>query len=224
MTSNPPTDQTRATPDEAADVEPGKLQSIIDRAKASTHPDAWLDAVTDAYLYGLTERADREREAALWFRVELAEMTADRDRWRAAGERYSQQREDLRGELADAQRDLAEQTGRADTAEIALADVKARLAEVTADRDRLATWVRHWTDLADARMRERDQARAVLATARRDAAADALDAFAVHVRGSGLVPLAIVAERWAAEVRAGTRPAPGSHPQPASEEGGDDAA
>jgi hypothetical protein len=96
---------------------------------------------------------------------------------------------------------------------------RAEMAWVTAERDRLERLTAADRETMARLGAGQDAARAdldaalvtiaalrdELATARRDAAADALAVFAVHVRGSGLIPLAIVAERWAAEVRIGQR-------------------
>jgi hypothetical protein len=110
--------------------------------------------------------------------------------WRQADE-VAAERDAARRELAEVRRSLARQWA-ADHAELT--------AELAAARRDAELWERAAGD-----MEARD----------RHAAADTLEAFAVHVRGSGLTPLAIVAERWAAEVRAGTRP---GNPEPATPE------
>lgn len=82
-----------------------------------------------------------------YLRVELAEMTADRDRWRAAGERYSQQREDLRSELAEvraaAERARQQNIDRTVRHEDEVERLRGELAEATASRGR---WHGHALD------------------------------------------------------------------------------
>jgi hypothetical protein len=112
-----------------------------------------------------------------------------------------------------------------------------QLVALLADRDRYAAMaeqvIRNHDDLAGTLRRERDAARAELdtassqaasrwqriielraelATARRDAAADTLDWAASQWPGQ-LVAAVDQLGRWAAEIRAGTRPVPGS-PEP----------
>lgn len=69
-----------------------------------------------------------------------------------------------------------------------MAQLLARVRQLEHDRDRLAAWVGHWTDLADTRMRQRDEARAELVTARRNGAADLIDRFETELRRMGLDP------------------------------------
>lgn len=161
------------------------------------------------------------------------EMTADD----AAQLRALLARFDLRGrmlrratarleKLEQIRAELAEQTERADTAEIALADAKGRLAEVTAERDERE----RERDAADDALQRAavDMARITVElywlkrernSVRRDAAADALEVGARWVRvwtGTDANPdtCAGTLETMAAEIRAGTRPVPGSPTQP----------
>lgn len=69
--------------------------------------------------------------------------------------------------------------------------------------------------------RQRDAARAELVTARRDAAADALQMAGTQLATAGHYPAADLVRDLEAQIRAGTRPVPG-RPEPAG--GGNDAA
>lgn len=147
-----------------------------------------------------------ERDTA---RAQLAEVTADRDRWRWNSEknrddlmRYARERDVARAEVVKHRQ-------RAETAEQELATARRAVKEVAEDRDDAQDKVESFPDR--------------LASARRDGAADALeeaanDADRLNRLGARYFTAADLRMR-AADTRDGRRPVPGA-PAPASEEAG----
>lgn len=229
------------------DSGPGWNRATIDRicrdALGEPHPDTAQLRALLADRDGLAADLDAARGHLDLRDGELASANAQRDAARAELAEYQQLfqlqwrrtaaatalwRAESPAERELTQPDLGALLAwlmqRADTARV-------ELAEVTEQRDRLAGWVETLESIksadGDELLRQRtvaDELRRELTTARRDAAADALDYLAASMRRTPrqIVISADEIERRAAEVRSGARHIPGQ-PEP-DEEGGSDGA